>query len=92
MILFQTMSWPEAVIASFGIIFATTIVTVAIWQAFGTGRAVVSARGETAYRKLAEQATEAQSRTASALERAVDELSDLRARTTELERLLKEVG
>lgn len=91
MTLFES-SWPEAAIAIFGIILVTTILTVTIWQIFGTSRAVVTARGDAAYRKLAEQAPDAQSRTATALEQALGELSELRAKTTELERLLKEVG
>jgi hypothetical protein len=47
---------------------------------------------EEAYHKLAEQATEAQSRTADCLEKAVTELIELRRRIVELERMLKEVA
>jgi len=80
-----TTSWPEAVIAIVGILFVTTVITAAIWQVFATWRARMTVAREAAYRKLAEEATEAQ-------RRAVDELAEISARTKELERMLKEVG
>lgn len=69
----------------------TVVASVLIWQIFSTGRTGLSAKRENAYQRLAEEATEAQKRTAATLEQAVAELSDLRLRTTELERLLKDV-
>jgi len=83
--------WAEASIAIAGITFVTVVVSVLIWQIFATGRTGLSAKRENAYRKLAEESTEAQERTASTLERAVAELADIRGRTAELERMLKEV-
>jgi hypothetical protein len=47
---------------------------------------------ENAYKKLAEESAEAQNRTAAGLEKTAAELADLRQRTAELERLLKDVG
>ena len=91
MILAVTESWPEASIAIAGIVFITTVISVAIWQVFATGRTGMSVKREQAYKTLAEQATEAQQRTAEELEKAVSELTLLRRQTTELERLLKEV-
>jgi hypothetical protein len=88
----ETTSWPEAAIAIVGIVFVTTVLTVVIWQIFGTWRARVSVAREAAYRQLADEATAVQRRMAEGLERAAAELSELRARTTELERMLKEVG
>ncbi len=84
--------WAEASIAIAGIAFVTVVVSILIWQIFSTGRTWLSAKRENAYRKLAEESTEAQERTAVTLERAVAELTDLRTRTAELERMLKEVG
>ena len=78
-------SWPEAAIAIAGIVFVTTVISVAVWQLLATGRAGIAVRRENAYRKLAEEATEAQ-------RRAADELAEISARTRELERMLKEVG
>lgn len=69
----------------------TVVASVLIWQIVSTGRTGLSAKRENAYQQLAEEATEAQRRTAATLEQAVAELSDLRLRTTELERLLKDV-
>jgi hypothetical protein len=83
--------WPEASIAIAGILMVTVIVSVIVWQILATGRAGLSARRESAYRKLAEEATETQQTVATALDKAVAELSDLNRRTGELERLIKEV-
>jgi hypothetical protein len=49
------------------------------------------ARAE-AYRNLAEQSTQAQSRAADWLDQAVTELAELRRRIAELEHMLKEVA
>ena len=84
--------WAEASIAIAGIAFVTVVVSILIWQIFSTGRTGLSAKRENAYRKLAEESTEVQKRIAATLERAVAELTDLRNRTAELERMLKEVG
>jgi hypothetical protein len=35
--------WPEAAIAIAGIAFVTIVVSVAIWQIFGTGRTAIQA-------------------------------------------------
>lgn len=85
-------SWPDAAIAIFGIVLVTTVLTVVIWQLFGTWRARMSVAREAAYRQLADEATAVQRRMADGLERAAAELSELRVRTAELERMLKEVG
>jgi hypothetical protein len=67
------------------------IVSVVVWQIFATGRTGLSAKRENAYRRLAEEATETQQTVGAALEGAVAELNDLNRRTSELERLIKEV-
>ena len=84
--------WAEASIAIAGIAFVTIVVSVLIWQIFATGRTGLSAKRENAYQKLAERSAEAQNRTADGLEKTAAELAELRARTSELERLLKDVG
>lgn len=84
-------SWPDAAIAIAGIAMLVAIVFVVVSQVFSTWRARMSVAREQAYSELAEQATQAQSRTADQLETATGELSDLRARVAELERMLKEV-
>ena len=88
----QDIGWPEASIAIAGIAFITVVASMAIWQIFATGRTGLSAKRENAYQRLAEEATQAQQRTATTLEQAVGDLADLRVRTTERERLRKEVG
>jgi hypothetical protein len=90
MILAET-SWSDASIAIAGVALVTIVLTVLIWQIFSTGRTGLSAKRENAYRKLAEDSLDAQNRVAAGLEQATAELSDLRQRTAELERMLKEV-
>jgi hypothetical protein len=79
------MGWAEAVfvLSSFAAIMAA--VTVVVWQGFVTWQSRMSVASEEAYRKLAEEATKAQSRTADRLEKAVMELTELPQRTVELE-------
>ena len=89
---YALQSWPEAAVAIAGVVFVTVVGSVLIWQIFATGRTGLSAKRENAYRELAEASGESQNRTATALEQAVGELTELRRRVTELERLLKDVG
>jgi hypothetical protein len=90
-VIWAATSWTDASIAIAGIVLVMVVLSVLIWQIFSTGRTGLSAKRETAYRKLAEESKEAQERTAATLEKAVAELADLRGRTAELERMLKEV-
>lgn len=85
-------SWPEASIAIAGVAFVTVVASMLIWQIFATGRTGLSAKRENAYQELAQASSESQARTVKALEEAVAELTDLRRRVAELERLLKDVG
>lgn len=90
--IFAETSWADASIAIAGVAFVTVVASVLIWQIFATGRTGLSAKRENAYQKLAEESAEAQNRTAAGLEKTAAELADLRGRTAELERLLKDVG
>ncbi|HYH89789.1 MAG TPA: hypothetical protein VEX67_11180 [Solirubrobacteraceae bacterium] len=83
--------WPEAAIAIAGILLVIAVTVAVIVQASATVRARMSVQREAAYRKLAEESADAQRRTAEALELATTKLTDLSARTGELERVLKEV-
>jgi Tfp pilus assembly protein PilO len=85
------MGWAEAVFILGFFVAIMAAVIVLGWQGFVTWRSRTSVAREEASRKLAEQATEAQSRTADCLEKTLTELTELRQRTAELERLLKEV-
>ncbi|MGE5595989.1 MAG: hypothetical protein ACM3S1_08145 [Hyphomicrobiales bacterium] len=86
------MTWDLAFFLVGSLAVLTTAGIVIAWQIFATWRAKMSVAREDAYRQLAAEATEAQRRTASELERAAFELQQLRATTAELERMLKEVG
>ena len=85
-------SWPDAAIAIAGILLVIAVAVVAIIQIFATARARASAQREAAYRKLAEEATDAQRRMADGLEHATTDLTDIRQRTAEIERMIKQVG
>ena len=87
-----TTSWPDAMIAVAGIALAAVVLGLLIWQIFAIGRSGLSARRAKAYQKLAEEATDAQRKTAEELEKTSAELTRLVERTSEVERLLKEVG
>lgn len=88
--------------AGWGIIFVlgitlmlSMIITIVIWQVFKTRQtsttAQITASGVDSYRKLAEQATLAQEQTAERLEAMAEDMSDLRARVGEMEKMMREV-
>ena len=84
--------WPLAIFLVGFFICIAIVLVAAIWQGFATYRARVSVAREGAYRQLADDAIRAQERTADRLDRAVADLAEIRQRTAELERMLKEVG
>lgn len=70
---------------AFGILaLFTVIILVVVWQLFATRRAHAALTRDDAYKKLAEQATEAQQKSA-------EDLADLRERIIRIETMLKEV-
>ena len=77
-------------IAALGFFFAiASIGSVLIWQGMVTWRARMSVAREAAYRQLADDSVRAQERTADRLDRTLAELTELRQRTAEMERMLK---
>ena len=82
-------SWPDALLGVFAFVSLALVISVVVWQVFGTRR---SSRAASEFRTLAEEATAAQARTADALEQLAAELKELSTGTRELERMLKEVG
>jgi hypothetical protein len=87
-----TEAWIAIVAVGGGMALVAIITSVLIWQIGGTWRARMSVARETAYRELASESASAQARTADELTRVASELADLRTRTAEMERMLKEVG
>jgi len=85
-------TWSEALIGATAVVAVFAFLIVAVWQLAISWRARVSAAREEAYRKMAEEVLAAQQETARALEQMTAELAGLRERTTEVERMLKEVG
>jgi hypothetical protein len=84
--------WPEAMIAVGGIAMVTIIVAIAIWQVLLSWRTRMSIAREEAYRKLAEESVAAQRQAGEGLRDTATKLTQLEQRTSELERMLKEVG
>ena len=74
------------------IIAAVTIVLVVIlWQGMNVARTQISAEQLEKYRKLAEQATEAEQKAAREQQKISEALEDMRARLTAIEKFLREV-
>lgn len=85
------LSWAESIMIV-GVLFVLALpVIVVIWQGLATWRARMSIAREAAYKTLAEDAARVQRETLAELRKASADLADLRQRTAELERILKEV-
>lgn len=84
-------TWTQAVFVLGALTILVTAGIIVVWQAFVTWRSRMSIAREEAYRNLAEQVAQAQGKTAECLEKATADLSDLRQRMAEVERVLKEV-
>jgi Tfp pilus assembly protein PilO len=84
-------TWSDIGIPLVFITLVGIVVIVFVWQNIAPARARSSVAREEAYRTLAEESTKAQQRTATALEELTGELRSVRARTDELERILKTV-
>jgi hypothetical protein len=89
--LLAVQDWPEAAIAIAGIAFLTVVLSVLIWQIFGTGRTAIAGDRDREYRKLVDVLTAVQRQTTDELQKANEALAQLRAQTRELEDALKEV-
>lgn len=89
-------NWPEAIVALSAIVtgtlMVTVIVTVVAWQLFSSWRARMSVAREQAYQQLAQEAVAAQRAASEGLRAVADDLAELRERTAEIERMLREVG
>jgi len=83
--------WPVAAIAIAGIAFVTIVVSVAIWQIFGTGRTAIQGHHDQEYRKLVDELSTVQSAATAELQRTNEALAQLRGQIEELERDVKEV-
>lgn len=85
-------------IAVFGMFFvlgilalSTIVIVVVIWQSFLTRRARMSVEREEAYRKLAEQATASQQKTAIEEQKIAEGVEELRVRVAAIEKILRDV-
>jgi hypothetical protein len=89
------MNWPEAVMIATAIlaVFATgtAVLVVLIWQGLGVWRARMVMAREAAYQRLAENMAASQETTLAELRKAAADIAEMKQRTAELERMLKEV-
>lgn len=83
--------WALAAIVVTMFIMVGSVIAIAIWQGMATWRARMHIAREEAYRKLAENTEATNSRTADLLASIRNDVADLRTRTAELERMMKEV-
>jgi Tfp pilus assembly protein PilN len=75
-----------------GAVLITIVASVLVWQLVGAWRTRMAVGREHAYQELADEMAKSQRRTDTNLQRVLDEMVDLRNRTAEIERMLKEVG
>jgi hypothetical protein len=88
----DSFNWPLAFFMVGTMAAICLVVSIAVWQGLITWRSRMSIAREEAYRALTQDLARFQSRIADSLERSNSELVELRQRTAEMERLLKEVG
>ena len=75
-----------------GAVLIMVVASVLVWQLVGAWRTRMAVGREQAYQELVDEMAKSQRRTDSNLQRVLDEMVDLRNRTAEIERMLKEVG
>ena len=82
---------PGTFFAMMILILFTIIIVVVLVQVFSSYRARMSITREEAYRKLAEQATTAEQKSAEEQKKIAEALEDMRARLAAIEKMLREV-
>jgi hypothetical protein len=83
--------WPAAAVSIAGLLFLTVVLSIAVWQIFGTGKAAVAGHRENEYRKVVDDLAAVQQETTAELQKANAALAQLRAQIAELEGTVKEV-
>ena len=73
------------------IVAVTIIIVVILWQGMNVAKAEIAGKQTVLYQKLAEQATNAEQRSAEAQQKTAEALEDMRARLATIEKLLSEV-
>ena len=73
-------------------LLVTVVAGILLWQLLSAWRMRMVLAREHAYQELADEMAKSQRRTDINLQRVLDELVELRNRTAEIERVLKEVG
>jgi uncharacterized protein HemX len=85
------VDWPVAAIAIAGIAFLAIVVSVALWQIFGTGRTAIQSQQDQEYRKLVDELSAVQRETTTELRQTNAALSHLREQIEELGHSVSEV-
>jgi predicted negative regulator of RcsB-dependent stress response len=84
-------SWADSAVGIAATIGVFGLLGVLAWQIFATGRTGITSTANAEYRKLAESVEADQGRTTAALEQLAADVAEIKASTTALERLLKDV-
>lgn len=75
-----------------GSVLLTVVASILVWQLIGAWRTRMAVGREKAYQELTDEMAKSQRRTDIGIQRLLDEMVELRNRTAEIERMLKEVG
>lgn len=88
--------WGSVIFVIAIVVVVAFVISIVLWQVFRTNQVKAAAQAsiaqEEAYKKLAEQVANAQTRTADELAQIREHVTDLRTRVATIERLLAEVG
>ena len=73
------------------IVAITVVVVVVLWQGMSVAKTEIGGKQTTQYEKLAEQAVNAEQKSADAQQKTAEVLEDMRSRLAAIEKLLSDV-
>ena len=73
------------------IVAITVVVVVVLWQGMSVAKTEIGGKQTTQYEKLAEQAVNAEQKSADAQQKTAEALEDMRSRLAVIEKLLSDV-
>lgn len=73
------------------IVAVTVVVVVILWQGMSVAKTEIGGKQTTHYEKLAEQAVNAEQKSADAQQKTAEAVEDIRARLAAIEKLLRDV-
>jgi predicted Holliday junction resolvase-like endonuclease len=73
------------------IVAVTVVVVVVLWQGMSVAKTEIGGKQTTQYERLAEQAVNAEQKSADAQQKTAEAVEDIRARLAAIEKLLRDV-